>query len=72
MNGLLDAKKPHKLAYPHGERREVMIATLRWAIMRRLLFPMVCAWMEMRLEGRRAGNSQAGNFILGGAERLFS
>jgi len=26
----------------------------------------------VRLEGRRAGNSQAGNFILGGAERLFS
>ena len=44
MNGLLDAKKCG-WPYPHGERREVMIATLPWAIVCRL-FPMVRAFMQ--------------------------
>jgi len=72
MNGLLDAKKCG-WPYPHGERREVMIATLRWAIVCTAAFPRgLC--VEMRqgkgwrgIDGRRAGNSRAGNFILGGA-----
>ena len=37
MNGLLDAKKGRKnWPYPHGERREVMIVTLRWQLLCRL------------------------------------
>jgi len=50
MNGLLDAKKCG-WPYPHGERREVMIATLRWAIVCRL-FPMVSAFMQGKGGGR--------------------
>ena len=53
--------------YPHGERREVMIATLRWAIVCTAAFPHVAglcvemkagegmAWRDGRWEG--AGNS---------------
>ena len=59
MNGLLDAKKCG-WPYPHGERREVMIATLRWAIVCRL-FPMVSAFMQAG-EGRRAENLKGGKF----------
>jgi len=51
MNGLLDAKKCG-WPYPHGERREVMIATLRWAIVCRL-FPMVSAFMQAGEGGGR-------------------
>ena len=37
MNGLLDAKKGRRnWPYPHGERREVMIVTLRWQLLCRL------------------------------------
>jgi len=40
--------------YPHGERREVMIATLRWAIVCRL-FPMVRAFMQGGGRGKFPG-----------------
>ena len=41
MNGLLDAKKCGWHTLIHGERREVMIATLRWAIVCTAAFPHV-------------------------------
>ena len=66
MNGLLDAKKGRRnWPYPHGERREVMIATLRWAIVCTAAFPHVAglcvemkagegmAWMGWEMGGGR-------------------
>ena len=57
--------------YPHGERREVMIATLRWAIVCTAAFPRgLCVEMRQGKQGMAwAGidGRRAGNFILGGA-----